>query len=1704
MQDNTGKMESTLISEIRKTSNGNNGLQAVESSTANSPWLGLSSYQEENADIFFGRSKESDELFYKIYDNIVTCVYGVSGVGKTSLLQAGVFPKLRKKQFFPIYLRLDHSKGSASYIKQIIELITSSLEEHYCTIKEIAPLPGNALENLWTWLHRHKFYDVMDVRIRPVLVFDQFEEIFTISEKDESEINNAIIQICDVAGDHLPAELEAVINKDNVSLAIPVQAEYRIILSLRDDFIARLDEMSNLCPPLRQNRISVKPMSEENAREVIFNDKTKDICSESVCESIIKAVSENTLSTRRSFKKVVEPALLSLFCEQINLCRLEQSLPRITEKLVRENKDNILGKFYDNAMQKVSLHTCETLEEELVSDSGFRLLKAVDDLKLPRDEIYKLVNLRLLRTDNRNCVQYIEFCHDIIIPIVERKKVMRYQQKKAKFYRKIYYSVIVPTVFFIIIFFLFFKEYKTYYKNWHKIYGVPNGFNRLSKRQAKHREFSYEIKTIGMFDFDFRWHDYWKCFKLNDWKSYIPFKRSSPYRLSIVNNHLKTYDLTDRCFDTYIWSSNESSSNTNNTNKLVGITEDELKSVVIIDFSYIEDKDGNKIPLSEIGKNKKGYMIWGAFYIPQYDIHGNKRDPKKTYDNNIIEKKEEKNQSVFHQESKKNAVDQKNLVYNNEHQSKPLADHNQKNHLFKNQKNDKLSLKTSKNKDQKFVKQNIIRPKTDALIMFIQYNGSPILRSQENDDESSEELIYVGINYYKENEKDGMLGFEKEWIWEDSLGNYIRGLDNSHKRIFQYTKNKNEYDFVESITIISQEFNNGTFRNFCDNAGNCILKIEYDQNGNSIMQSYYDENKKLIKMLKDNGNYDTVIYEHDEYGNMTKATFWKHDENYIYNKYIFKENIKRAFFKGNIFRIDFKYTNGIHTETIQYMIKDRIIGSNIIRVRQKYNINGNIIEEEYLAYETGENLSFIDDTGLCKIKSQYNKDDYEEKRFLYYFNIYDLSRNTKFIRVEQTFNKAGNIIEENNFTNERNIFYDTHGISSCKMEYDSMTGLILKKKIEYGKNLYNIPGIMRIERKYNENGNEIEKIYYASQKGLDLACNEENICKTITSYNGNEIIIDSFALPGKFLFNSMAVTKRSQKITVDGNKKTIQELYYDERNHPILNYNGIHKGVASYELYGDNFKMISLTAYDEVNQLTPFSGDMAIQEWQYDSQGNCLQEFHYANDKKTPACDDNGISRIEHEYDEKGNEKKKILYSLPGKGIMGDKNVMRVEYTFTSHHNILTEKHYAAMTGNELACNSNGISLYKNEYYIQTDEIEILNRKIEYGHDLYGNHNVMRIEKKYNKRGDEVEKLYYSSQEGSELTCDSNNICRTITSYYGYRLIRIDSFALPGQYLFNGTAITMHRKFIDVEGNNKTTEELYYAMVYFDEKGEYEKRKLPAVNHKGIHRSTASYKLYGDNFKMTSLTAYDEGNQLIPFSGNMAIQEWQYDSQGNCLQEFHYADGQKTPTCDDEGISRIEHKYDEKGNETRRIFYSLPSKGVWGNKDVIRVEQTFNLNHKVLVEKHFANVTGDEMACDSNGISWYENIYDVKTGRWVKCIRYSMKGKGVEDSKDVIREERIFNVKGQLLEIKRFDSELGNNPTCNNEGIYKDETAYHENGKIKQRIFYSLPNKGIKDMKDIIRIERFYDTDGILKEEKSYNQNGEIVPNISNRDGNKY
>ena len=72
------------------------------------PWPWLEAFPEYAARFFNGRDDDASALQRCVLSAPVTVLFGKSGLGKSSLLKAGLFPLLRKERLLPVYIRINH------------------------------------------------------------------------------------------------------------------------------------------------------------------------------------------------------------------------------------------------------------------------------------------------------------------------------------------------------------------------------------------------------------------------------------------------------------------------------------------------------------------------------------------------------------------------------------------------------------------------------------------------------------------------------------------------------------------------------------------------------------------------------------------------------------------------------------------------------------------------------------------------------------------------------------------------------------------------------------------------------------------------------------------------------------------------------------------------------------------------------------------------------------------------------------------------------------------------------------------------------------------------------------------------------------------------------------------------------------------------------------------------------------------------------------------------------------------------------------------------------------------------------------------------------------------------------------------------------------------------------------------------------------
>ena len=399
------------------------------------PWLGLDSFTEETRGYFYGRDAEVAELARRVQRKLLTILFGQSGLGKTSILRAGLVPKLRPNGFCPVYVRIDYAADSPPPAEQIKAAIFRATREHGHWTQTGAAVEG---ESLWEFLHhRDDFLRDADGRsVVPLLIFDQFEEIFTLAQADDAGRRRAaqfMEDLADLVENRPPKELEARIESDE-SLSERfdfARADYRILIALREDYLAHLEGVKSVMPSITQNRMRLARMTGAQALAAVTNPGGR-LVSEEVAESIVRFVAGGSELPNAE----VEPSLLSLICRELNNARIAQGRSEISVDLLAGSKETILAEFYERALADQPEAVRRFIEDEMLTESGFReslgeerVRKAFNAAGAAPDALAKLVDRRLLRVEERLDLRRVELTHDVLCKVVAESRDLRHERE---------------------------------------------------------------------------------------------------------------------------------------------------------------------------------------------------------------------------------------------------------------------------------------------------------------------------------------------------------------------------------------------------------------------------------------------------------------------------------------------------------------------------------------------------------------------------------------------------------------------------------------------------------------------------------------------------------------------------------------------------------------------------------------------------------------------------------------------------------------------------------------------------------------------------------------------------------------------------------------------------------------------------------------------------------------------------------------------------------------------------------------------------------------------------------------------------------------------------------------------------------------------------------------------------------------------------
>jgi hypothetical protein len=483
------------------------------------PWPGLAPYTEQQHESFFGREAETEELLRLIQRETLTVLFGRSGSGKSSLLHAGVIPQLRSGMYFPVLLRLNFADPDADPVEQVKAITLAAARAGGLDVD--SRITEGVTPTLWDFFHQTDFWGPRNDRLTPLLIFDQFEEAFTIG-KDQRRASGFLEQLADLAENRVPLSVEQRVKQSGERITIDTaNPTYKIVLSLREDFVSRLDQLRPILPAIMRSRMALLPLDGGRALQVILNSGRRWV-SEAVAQEIVAALAGEPGAAGSAVGQAeIEPAYLSVMCHELFRRMVESGDDSITSELVAKEHGEILEGMYERSLEGLSEPVRLFVEDRLLTASGFRgtvpLKEALaEGVSLP--DLETLVDRRLLRFEDRLGTRHVELSHDLLTGVVKKSRALRAaraahdeEERKQRELRRALSRARRRTIIALATAVLalagvaysayywlaYIRSTSSYYRNFSDQLGKVTPYGELNLDAVHHRSLSYKVIREG-------------------------------------------------------------------------------------------------------------------------------------------------------------------------------------------------------------------------------------------------------------------------------------------------------------------------------------------------------------------------------------------------------------------------------------------------------------------------------------------------------------------------------------------------------------------------------------------------------------------------------------------------------------------------------------------------------------------------------------------------------------------------------------------------------------------------------------------------------------------------------------------------------------------------------------------------------------------------------------------------------------------------------------------------------------------------------------------------------------------------------------------------------------------------------------------------------------------------------------------------------
>jgi WD40 repeat protein len=384
------------------------------------PFRGIHPFRYIDHPIFFAREEETHRLvsLISVYRGVM--LYGDSGSGKSSLINAGLIPSATELGFTPERLRVQPRPGQELVLERV-PLSETTEDWLPSALACEGPMAARRVFSLDEFAER---LESAAEEHRMLLIFDQFEELITLF--DESDAGEQRERLVAFLGKLLHG-------------AIPV----KLLFSFREDYLGRVKELLSAAPELVDQALRLASPTEAALRAIIsgpFERYPERYYSQefppTLVDALVVALSDRFQSGAVSLSEV-----------QIVCLRLWQS-DDAKRRFATSGIGGLLEDYLGDELSQLPARlrpAAVALLSQMVTSAGTRNVVSAEDLAHRLDEegehfsreeldetLARLSEARLVRSERRRDLYLYELASEFLVPWISRRRDELNEERKRR------------------------------------------------------------------------------------------------------------------------------------------------------------------------------------------------------------------------------------------------------------------------------------------------------------------------------------------------------------------------------------------------------------------------------------------------------------------------------------------------------------------------------------------------------------------------------------------------------------------------------------------------------------------------------------------------------------------------------------------------------------------------------------------------------------------------------------------------------------------------------------------------------------------------------------------------------------------------------------------------------------------------------------------------------------------------------------------------------------------------------------------------------------------------------------------------------------------------------------------------------------------------------------------------------------------------